>query len=184
MNALDRWLQAWRIRQAVRFVPRSARVLDVGCADGALFRALGPALADGVGLDPSLQHEISHERYRLVPGSFPADAPDEPGRFDALTMLAVMEHVPTEDQPAVAAGAFRLLRPGGRFILTVPSPAVDRILDILIRLRLLQGMDADQHYGFEPGDVVPLGASAGFRLVRRSTFQAGLNHLFVFERPR
>jgi SAM-dependent methyltransferase len=183
MNALDRWIQAWRIRQAIRFVPPAARVLDVGCDDGALFRALGPRLREGVGLDPALDRDVAADGYRLFAGSFPADAPDEPGAFDAVTMLAVLEHVPTDEQDAVAAGAYRLLRPGGRFILTVPSPAVDTLLDVLIKLRLLHGMEAEQHYGFTPGAVEPLGAAAGFRLVRHSTFQARLNHLFVFERP-
>ena len=137
MNALDRWIQDWRIRQAVRFLPPDPRVLDVGCDDGALFRALGPALREGVGLDPALERAAEGDRYRLLPGAFPADAPDEPGSFDAVTMLAVMEHVPPDDQPKVVERAFDLLRPGGRFILTVPSPAVDTILDVLIRLRLL-----------------------------------------------
>ncbi len=184
MNALDRRIQDWRIRQAVRFLPPEPRLLDVGCDDGALFRALGPGLREGVGLDPALDQPIEGDRYRLLPGTFPADAPDEPGTFDAVTMLAVMEHVPPGDQPKVVERVFDLLRPGGRFILTVPSPAVDTILDVLIKLRLLHGMEADQHYGFEPGDLEPVAAGAGFRLVVRSTFQARLNNLFVFERPR
>ena len=45
-------------------------------------------------------------------------------------------------------------------------------------------MEAEQHYGFEPDDV---GAADGrvpaSTLVEQATFQAGLNHLFVFERP-
>jgi hypothetical protein len=44
-------------------------------------------------------------------------------------------------------------------------------------------MEAEQHYGFEPGDVMPLMEGAGFALVERATFQARLNNLFVFERP-
>ena len=184
MNELDRRIQTWRIRQAIRFLPPDARVLDVGCDDGALFRTMGPALREGVGLDPALEAAVTGERYRLLPGSFPADAPDEPGAFDAVTMLAVMEHVPPDEQPKVAERAFELLRPGGRFVLTVPSPAVDTILDVLIRLHLLHGMEADQHYGFEPDDLAPVATAVGFRLLLRSTFQARLNNLFVFEKPR
>jgi 2-polyprenyl-3-methyl-5-hydroxy-6-metoxy-1,4-benzoquinol methylase len=184
VNELDRRIQTWRIRQAIRFLPPDARVLDVGCDDGALFRTMGPALREGVGLDPALEAAVTGERYRLLPGSFPADAPDEPGAFDAVTMLAVMEHVPPDEQPKVAERAFELLRPGGRFVLTVPSPAVDTILDVLIRLHLLHGMEADQHYGFEPDELVPVATAAGFRQLLRSTFQARLNNLFVFEKPR
>jgi len=183
VNALDRWIRDLRIGRAVRFIPPGARVLDVGCHDGALFRRLGPGLREGIGLDPALAGPLDGERYRLRPGSFPDDAPDEPGTFDVVTMLAVMEHIPADQQPAVAAAAFRLLRPGGRFILTVPSPQVDDILEWMIRLRLVHGMEAEQHYGFEPGDVMPLMEEAGFTLIERATFQARLNNLFVFERP-
>ncbi len=185
MNRLDRLLQDWRIGRAIRFVPLGSRVLDVGCHDGALFRRLGPGLREGIGLDPALAGPLDGDRYRLLPGSFPLDAPDEPESFDAITMLAVLEHVPSDQQPVVAGTAHRLLKPGGRLILTVPSPRVDAILDVLMRLRLLDGMEADQHYGFEPDDVKPLMVAAGLTLIEHATFQLGLNHLFVFERaPR
>jgi SAM-dependent methyltransferase len=182
VNRVDRLLQDWRIGKAVRWVPPGARVLDVGCHDGALFRRLGPALGHGLGLDPALVGPISGERYELQPGSFPADAPDEPDSFDAVTMLAVLEHVPSDQQPVLADAVHRLLRPGGRLILTVPSPRVDSILDVLTRLRILDGMEAEQHYGFQPDDVEPLMLGAGLTLAEHTTFQARLNHLFVFER--
>ena len=111
------------------------------------------------------------------------DAPDEPASFDAITMLAVLEHVPLDQQPDLAGAVHRLLKPGGRLILTVPSPRVDTILDGLIRIRVLHGMEAEQHYGFQPDDVEPLFLGAGLALVEHATFQLRLNHLFVFERP-
>jgi SAM-dependent methyltransferase len=183
MNAVDRWIRDLRIGRAIRSIPPGARVLDVGCHDGALFRALGHGLREGVGVDPALAGPLEGDRYRLTPGSFPADAPDDPGSFDAVTILAVLEHVPPGEQPPLAAAAFRLLKPGGRCILTVPSPQVDTLLDWMIKLHIVHGMEAEQHYGFDPETVVPLMTDAGFQLVERSTFQARLNNLFVFERP-
>jgi hypothetical protein len=54
----------------------------------------------------------------------------------------------------------------------------------MIRLRVLDGMEADQHHGFQISEVEPLFVSAGLVLERHETFQAGLNHLFVFRKPR
>jgi SAM-dependent methyltransferase len=102
--------------------------------------------------------------------------------WDVVTMLAVLEHIPPAEQIRIAAACARLLRPGGRVIITVPSPAVDHILAVLRRLRLIEGMSLEQHYGFAPADTVRIFAPPAFRLHRRETFQLGLNHLFIFER--
>ena len=47
----DTVLQSWRIRKAAPYIPRGAHVLDIGCSDGALFRALQGRIASGVGID-------------------------------------------------------------------------------------------------------------------------------------
>jgi SAM-dependent methyltransferase len=184
VNVVDDIIRDVRVAQAVRVIPLGARVLDVGCHDGALFRRLGPALRDGIGLDPALRGPLTGDRYRLEPGSFPTDAPDEPGGFDIVTMLAVLEHLTSEEQKVAAEAAHRLLADGGLLILTVPSPLVDRLLHGLTRLRVLDGMEAEQHHGFDPAEVIPLMEAVGLRLLRHRRFELGLNHLFVFERPR
>lgn len=179
MKALDRWIQSWRVARAARHVPAGARVLDVGCFDGALFRRLGDRLGEGVGLDPLLPAAVEGERYRLLPGSFPAALPDgEP--FDAVTFLAVLEHVPEGELAAVARACAAALRPGGVVIATVPSPTVDRILALLLALRLIDGMSLEEHHGYDPGATPRVFAESGFSLEAHERFQLGLNNLFVF----
>lgn len=97
-------------------------------------------------------------------------------------MLAVLEHVPPEDQARLPAACFEILRPGGRIILTVPSSMVDRILKLLGALRLIDGMSMDEHYGFGAEVTVEIFRPPFFRLSHRRRFQLGLNNLFVFER--
>jgi SAM-dependent methyltransferase len=181
VTGTDRLLQSWRIRKAKALIPPGAGVLDIGCADGALFRQLGERISRGVGIDPSLDGPVETERFRLVPGAFPDDLPAA-GRFDVITMLAVLEHVPIDRQPALAAACARFLEPGGRVILTVPSPAVDRILHLLESLRLIEGMALHQHYGFEPSQTPSVFTPHGLRLARARKFQLGLNNLFMFEK--
>lgn len=182
MKALDRLIQRWRMRQAMRFIPVGARVIDVGAHEGELFRALGGRLGRGFGIEPLRQARFEATNYTLTPGFFPAVRPAE-GGWDAVTMLAVLEHVPTREQPALAAACCELLKPGGRVIITVPAKAVDRILAGLRFLRLIDGMSLEEHYGFAPADTEKIFAAPSFRLLHRSRFQGGLNHLFVFERP-
>lgn len=181
MKAVDRLLRRWRMAKASRWIPSNSRVFDVGCGDGALFRLLKGRGVSGEGLDPGLEAPLDQPGVRLRRGKFP-EVEVEGAAFDAITMLAVMEHIPREDQPAVARRCWELLRDGGRVVLTVPSPQVDVIARWLVRLRLIDGMALEEHYGFEVKEVAPLFGKAGFRLVKHGSFQCGLNHLFVFDK--
>ena len=78
-----------------------------------------------------------------------------------------------------------MLKPGGRIVITVPSPRVDDILHLLIRLHLIAGMSAHEHYGFKPAHTLGVFAAPRFRVLKKARFQLGLNNLFVFEKaPR
>ena len=157
-----------------------SRVLDVGCADGALFSVLSDRISGGVGIDPDAAPGTPRDGVRIGPGLFPADAPDE--RFDVITMLAVVEHLPLAAHAATGTAVARLLRPGGRLVITVPEPAVDRIVDRLARLRLADGMSLHEHHGFSTEETARIFEPHGLRLVTHRRFQLGLNNLFVFER--
>ncbi|MGI9031749.1 MAG: class I SAM-dependent methyltransferase, partial [Ilumatobacteraceae bacterium] len=161
MKYFDRYLRDRRIDQVVRRIPPGARVLDVGCHDGALFRALGPALREGVGIDAALAGELSGPGYHLIPGSFPEDLPDDCGQFDAIAMAAVFEHIPTDQQAGVVTACWKRLVDGGQVILTVPSPLVDPILDVLAVVRVIDGIEHHQHFGFQPAHLAPLFTSKG-----------------------
>ncbi|HET7719195.1 MAG TPA: methyltransferase domain-containing protein, partial [Acidimicrobiales bacterium] len=180
MNGVDRYLRDRRVEHARRHIPPGARVLDVGCFDGALFQALGAGIGPSIGIDEELVGPVEADRYRLVPGRFPDDLPADAGRFDVVTMLALFEHIPTADQDTVVAACRELLQPGGLVVLTVPSPAVDPMLDVMAKLRIIDGLSHDQHHGFKPADLEPLFARHGFVLERHKRFQLGLNNLFVF----
>lgn len=177
MTPLDRLIQRLRIRKALPHIPPGGRLLDVGCADGALIRAAAGRVRDAVGIDPDAPADSG-----LVRGSFPGDLRDR-GPYDVIALLAVFEHVPDEGRAAFVAECRALLRAGGRVVLTVPAPLVDRIVDTLRRLRLLHGMDIEAHHGYRPEETPAYFSAQGLRLVTHERFELGLNHLFVFELP-
>jgi SAM-dependent methyltransferase len=182
MTRLDRFIQSWRMRQARRFLPANVRLIDIGAHEGELFRSLGKQLRKGFGVEPLRAAPLHGDNFVIMPGYFPAVRPSD-GDWDAVTMLAVLEHIPRNAQTELATACRELLRPGGRVIVTVPAKAVDHILAVLRFLRLIDGMSLEEHYGFEPDDTTArVFAAPSFRLIHRSRFQAGLNHLFVFER--
>jgi len=182
VKALDRYLQRARIARALRHLQPRVRVIDIGAHQGELFTALGARLEQGFGIEPINATEIRGRNYVIRPGYFPDVAPDQPGSWDAITLLAVLEHISPDNQRTLAAACAMFLKPGGRVVITVPSPAVDHILWCLQKLRLIAGMSLEEHYGFKPADVPRIFDAPHFRLLRHSRFQFGLNHLFVFER--
>jgi SAM-dependent methyltransferase len=180
MKPLDRYLQRARIARIRPFVRPGDVVLDVGCSDGTMLRALAGTIAHGVGVDPELPAPVSGPGYELHPGHFP-DAVPAGVRCDLIAMLAVIEHMPPDVQARLADACAAILKPGGRIAITVPSPRVDGILHILGALRLVDGMSVHEHYGFRVEEMPAIFPAPAYRLVVRRRFQLGLNNLFVFE---
>ncbi len=181
MRYIDRLLQRWRMRKALNWLPPEVRLIDIGAHEGELFEAAGSRLKEGFGIEPLIRVRRQTDRYVVEPGLFPEICPTE-GGWDAVTMLAVFEHIPPAAQTVVVDACHNLLRAGGRVIITVPSPAVDHVLGVLKWLRLIDGMSLEEHYGFEPKDLDAIFAPPGFRRLHHERFQLGLNHLFVFEK--
>jgi 2-polyprenyl-3-methyl-5-hydroxy-6-metoxy-1,4-benzoquinol methylase len=183
MKPLDRFLQNWRIRKASPFIQPGDRVLDLGSADGVLFDKVGHCGPGSLGIDPTLEASTrTRQGFALVRGFFPQDMPPSHSQFDVIVMLAVLEHFPESQYTALADGCARLLRPGGRIVITVPSPAVDRVLDVLLALKLVHGMSLEEHHGYNIETTGSIFSSPRFNLELHETFQLGLNHLFVFQR--
>src|SRR5689334_14848580 len=177
MKAIDRLLQRWRISKARPYVAPGARVLDIGCADGELFRRI-PNVGAGIGIDPDLPPSTPPlANAVLFRGLFPESLPGH-GPFDVITLLAVLEHVPADAQGPLAMECARHLKPGGYLVITVPSPFVDHILAVLRFLKLIHGMALEQHYGYDPKQTATLFAVGGLQLIRARRFQLGLNNLF------
>jgi SAM-dependent methyltransferase len=182
MKSPDRLLRAWRTRVALNAAPKGMQaVLDIGCGDGYLLQRLNVKRREGI--DPTLESERTEPGLRLCRGFFPADLArlSLVGPYDAIFALAVFEHLADADLHDARAALPGLLKPGGRLIVTVPHPFVDHILDALILFRLIDGMALHEHHGFDPGHLNEL-ASDQIRLISQSTFQLGLNNLFVFEK--
>ncbi len=183
MTFLDRVLQNWRVRTAARFIVPGMKVLDLGSADGVLLDQPGLCGPGSLGIDPTLSvRSRTPGGHGLIPGFFPKDLPADGGLFDAVAMLAVLEHFPNDQHAVLADGIATHLRPGGLLVITVPSPMVDHILTVLTTLRLVHGMSLEEHHGYDTSMTAQIFAAPRFGLLRHVRFQLGLNNLFVFER--
>jgi len=95
-------------------------VLDLGCGTGVVLRELS-SWAKPVGLDMSdlaLGYCQKRSLDRLIIGDG-AQLPIQDQQIDAIIGLDIFEHI--EDDKAAFAEAYRVLRPGGVLVLSVPA---------------------------------------------------------------
>ncbi|MFN0049283.1 MAG: methyltransferase domain-containing protein [Cytophagales bacterium] len=182
MKFLDRVLQNWRTSKAIKYIPINAEVLDIGCYDAIVFQKLGNKLQYGVGIDPLIE-PIQKANYELKKGYFPQDLDEKNKYFDAITLTAVLEHIPESIVADFAQNCSLHLKSKGIIAITVPDPKVDKILEILIKFKILDGMSVDEHHGYDVKQTIPLFEKVGLKLIKKESFQLGLNNLFVFQKP-
>lgn len=98
-------------------------ILDVGCGDGQISRALSLQGSDVLGIDPTALHiKIAEERgggAQYLLGSATA-LPVEDESQDAVVACLVFEHI-DDLEPAIAEVA-RVLKPGGQFSFFLNHP--------------------------------------------------------------
>lgn len=103
-------------------------VLDVGCGDGLFARVLaGGRWFAGIDRDAASVREAAargaHAHALVASGTH---LPFADAVFNTVVSNCVLEHIP--DVGAVVREVNRVLRPGGRFVLTVPSHLFPKML--------------------------------------------------------
>lgn len=185
MKFIDKVIRSWRVKVALGYSPvEMQNVLDIGCDEGYFLKKLNSTVKIKDGVDPRLvKNTCINKDIKLWKGYFPQVVENQKiqGPYDAIFALAVFEHFSDDDINASAESINHLLSKNGRLIITVPHPLVDRILDVLMFLKLIDGQVVEEHHGFEPYDLKKI-FTKSLRLIEHKKFQFGLNNIFVFVR--
>lgn len=162
-------------------------VLDVGCQRGQLRDRLAGRIGRYVGIDLS-EANLEEARRRHPDCEFRLlDLDDEPlgyeAEFDTIVLVAVIEHV--FNLKHLGRNLARALRPGGRVVMTTPTPFGN---DVVHRLGAALGLFArtaanDHIVIFNRKRFEIFAGEVGLVLTEHRRFQLGCNQMAILQRP-
>ncbi|WP_438978918.1 class I SAM-dependent methyltransferase [Polynucleobacter sp.] len=158
------------------------RVLDIGCGPGNRFvkewADIGSVGIDVFGYEGV---EVVHEDMTALP--FVDDS------FDAVTLIAVGGHIPQHVRVSEFAEIARVLKPGGRLLMTEGEPITQTVGHIwrhfsfsLIGKKDMdseRGMEEDEQYCMPYKEIMGYLTTHPLKLERQIKFMWGLNNLYI-----
>lgn len=150
------------------------KVIDIGCGGGILTESIAKKGADATGIDLSEKalkvadlHSLEsgvQVRYECI--SAEAMAAREPGQYDVVTCMEMLEHVP--DPASIVKAAFTLVKPGGHvFFSTInrnPKAYLFAIVGAEYMLRMLPKGTHDYAKFITPAELSQFIREAGLQV--------------------
>ena len=110
-----------------RYLPKTGKLLDIGCGPGTFIGTLSNTGLDCTGIDIApdqidyATNNYGHSKARFISISLDTFAENSSERFDVITFVEVLEHLPEDVAVNMLKRARSLLLPGGRILVTTPN---------------------------------------------------------------
>ncbi len=169
-DTVGKFLLNWRIRTVLPRIRGS--LLDIGCGTNKL---VGSYKGKGVGVDVYQWDDVD----LIVEDS--ASLPFASATFDTITILAALNHIPNRTE--VLDEVHRLLRQGGRVIITMIPPGISGVWHFLRKPwsadQKERGMKHGEVFGLKAKEVRRLLSNAGFDIISEKRFMLGVNCITI-----
>ena len=145
---LEPLLARLRTRMANRLISetlRQGRILDIGCGSYPYFLS-HTSFKEKFAIDqlpPSDKHTGIH--WHILDLNAEPEIPYKENYFNVVTMLAVVEHLNPASLVSLFEETHRVLRPGGKVIITTPAAWSDKILHWMAKLSLVSPEEIEEH---------------------------------------
>lgn len=133
----------WALKQ-LSSLPKGSKILDIGCGNGLMAKILSREGFQVVGVDIS-QTATDTAKRNVPEATFlkvdvdSENFPFKDGEFDGIVSLEVLEHV--KNLKHLTDEFFRVLRPNGRFAVSVP---IDKNHNCIEHLRFFDFYHAEE----------------------------------------
>jgi len=154
---------------------KGKRVLDIGCGGGILAEAMAAQGAEVKGIDLSAK-ALAVARLHGIESGVKVDyesvsaeelAAREPGAFDVVTCMEMLEHVP--DPAAIVAACATLVRPGGHVFFSTLNRNLKSYLMAVVAaeyvLRLLARGTHDYSRFIAPSELARDARKSGLEII-------------------
>lgn len=171
---VDKVLAAFRFSKVYKTLknfdalPSQIKIIDMGSGKGLLINQLRQKGYDAYGIDLTPSENV-------IAADLNKTLPVETNAIDIVTSLANIEHL---EKPEInLAEIYRIMKPGGKLILTTPSLAAKPILEfIAYKLKIIDEAEIRDHKFYYTKQTLSRDlVKVGFSNFRLSTFQLGLN---------
>ncbi len=159
----------------------SGYTLDIGCGRNNLF--IKNFIKNGIGIDIYEYEGVDNVVKDMT--KLPFD--DE--TFDSVTLIAVGGHIPKKDRVAEFKEIARVLKYGGKLVLTEGEPITQTIGHIYreFSYKLMGKVDMDNERGMEHDEefCMPYDELIGYlnttplKFIKRRKFMWGLNNIYI-----
>ena len=162
-------------------------VLDIGCQYGKFREMARAQIGRYVGIDNDSDQlnraRELHSDCQFILCDVDEALPEFDQEFDTIVMCAVIEHL--FNQKRVMQSLAQALRPGGRILITTPTPFGNDIVHRLgSAIGVFSSVAQDDHiviYNRRRFEI--LAREVGLELERHKLFQLGCNQLAILRKP-
>lgn len=176
----EKLLCTLRFKKVIRHIPVESKILDLGCGyNGKLLCAVKSRITTGFGIDISVNPDFQDDKISLIEHDLAFPLPFSDDEFDVVTSLANLEHLhnPKETLKEV----YRVLKPGGILLLTVPSTYSKPVLEFLaFKLGLISEQEIRDHKQYANRKILNgYCEMIGYSSWKQKYFQLWMNNFLI-----
>lgn len=184
LEPVARW---FRFKEGLREISKEKpiTIMDLGCGPKIRFYHFanknGIKIKKYIGIDPLIKINSKDPQIKLIKSPINKKINLTSNSLDYIVGFAVLEHVDNPDY--VLKECLRILKKGGKLILSTPTPRAKGVLEFLsFKLNLISPREIREHKNYFDKKILTSLVKSTYKnktAIRHKYFELGMNNLLV-----